>query len=279
MAQFTLVDAHAHLQEEVLEGHVPGVMARAAAAGVRWIICNGTHENDWAQTAEIARAYAGVVPCFGLHPWFVCERSAGWLERLEEHLLAVPSGVGEIGLDRWHEPRDEATQELVFRQQLELARRLGRPVVIHCLRAWGWLMDVLRDTGAPSAGMLLHAYGGPPDLIRPLASMGGYFSFAGDVLEERRKKKRASLLAVPLDRLLIETDAPAMLPPEGARPHVVLGDEGEIWNEPANLPAIAEGISGLLGLSSGELAAVTCENAQRLFGGIGCRPIDSPEHA
>jgi len=275
MAQLSLVDAHAHLQEEVLEGHVPGVMARAAEAGVRWIVCNGTHENDWEQVAELARTYPGVVPCFGLHPWFVAERSPEWLDRLEEHLLAMPSGVGEIGLDRWHEPRDEAAQEIVFRQQMALACRLERPVVIHCLRAWGWLMDVLRDTGAPRSGMLLHAYGGPPDLIGPLASMDGYFSFAGDVLEERRKKKRASLQAVPLDRLLIETDAPAMMPPEAARPHVVRGADGEAWNEPANLPSILEGVAGLIGVTPERLAEITRENAQRLLGGTGCRPIGS----
>lgn len=275
MAQLTLVDAHAHLQEEVLEEHLPGVMARAADAGVRWIVCNGTHENDWAQTAAIARTYSGVAPCFGLHPWFVSERSPEWLGRLEERLLAVPSGVGEIGLDRWHEPRDEAAQEVVFRQQLALARRLERPVVIHCLRAWGWLMEVLREVDVPPAGMLLHAYGGPPDLIRPLAGMGGFFSFAGDVLDERRRRKREALRAVPLDRLLIETDAPAMLPPESARPYVVRGAEGEVWNEPANLPAILEGIASLLGLAPERLADLTRQNAERLFGGIGCQPTGS----
>jgi TatD DNase family protein len=260
-----LIDAHNHLQEEVLEPHLPAVLQRARAAGVTGQVVNGTHEGDWEQVRALAAAHPEVVPCFGLHPWFVGERQAGWCERLRELLGAVPAAVGEIGLDRWLERPNLAAQEEVFVAQLRLARELQRPVMIHCLRAWGWLREVLEREG-PLPGLLIHAYGGAADMLAPLAAQGALFSFGGGVLDERKRRARLALQAVPLERLLIETDAPALLPPEPYRPHVTVGERGELLNEPANLPAILAGIAKLRGLPPDELAAITWENAGRLLG-------------
>ena len=170
-----LIDAHNHLQEEVLEPHLPAVLQRARAAGVTCQVVNGTHEGDWAQVRALAAAHPEVVPCFGLHPWFVGERQAGWCERLRELLVAVPAGVGEIGLDRWQERPDLAAQEEVFVAQLRLARELQRPAMVHCLRAWGWLREVLEREG-PLPGLLIHAYGGAADMLAPLAARYAGFS-------------------------------------------------------------------------------------------------------
>lgn len=262
-----LLDAHNHLQEEVLAPHLPGVLQRARQAGVSCQLVNGTHEGDWAQVRELARQHPGIIPCFGLHPWFVRERSARWLEVLEEFLTSTPSAVGEIGLDRWIEDRDEPAQEQVFIAQLQLARRLERPVMIHCLKAWGWFLDILQREPLPP-GLLIHAYGGAPDIIPKLATRGAFFSFGGSVLDERKLRARKSLQAVPLDRLLVETDAPALLPPEPYRPHMVAGERGELYNEPANLPAILEEIAELRGLSPDELREITWRNARALLGDL-----------
>lgn len=258
-------DAHNHLQEEVLIPHLPGVMARARQAGVRRMICNGTHEGDWERVLELSREYEEIVPCFGLHPWFVQERSARWVERLEEYLDAAPAAVGEIGLDRWVQERDEVAQEEVFRAQLDVARRRGLPVMVHCLRAWGWLLKVLESEGVPEAGMVIHAYGGSAELLPELAAMGAYFSFGGSVLDERRQKAREALKRVVLQRLLVETDAPALPPPEAYREHVVLGDGGEAYNEPANLPAILRGLAEVRGETEEVVRRVCWENGKRLL--------------
>jgi TatD DNase family protein len=225
--------------------------------------CNGTAEDDWQDVLDLATAHTDILPFFGLHPWFVKDRSPDWLTNLRSFLDAVPSAIGEIGLDRHIQDRDEAAQEEVFRAQLALAVDRELPVTIHCLKAWGWLLDVLADI--PSLPpMLIHAYGGSAEVVQPLTTMGAYFSFGGSVLGQNHLRARAALQAVPLDRLLIETDAPALLPPEPYRPHALETADGERYNEPANLPAIAEGVAELLRVSSGSLIAITAENAARL---------------
>lgn len=259
----TLLDAHNHLQEEVLVPYVAGILERARAAGVGEMWCNGTAEDDWQAVLDLATAHREIVPFFGLHPWFVKDRSPDWLARLEHFLDAVPSGVGEVGLDRYLEDRDEPAQEAVFRAQLALASERGLPVSVHCLRAWGWLLEVLA-TLDPLPRLLIHAYSGSAEVVQALTAMGAYFSFGGNVLGPNHLRARAALLAVPLDRLLIETDAPALLPPAGLRPHVLQTGAGESYNEPANLPCIAEGIAELRGLSLDQLTDITNENASRL---------------
>ncbi len=263
-----LVDAHNHVQEEVLAPYLPDVMRRAAEAGVTGMVVNGTSEADWPEVLRLSREYPGIIPCFGLHPWFVGERSPDWLDRLEEYLDAAPSAIGEIGLDRWLRDRDETAQEQCFRQQLALAQRRGLPVMVHCLRAWGWLLEVLREAGPLPAGLLVHAYGGAPELLPELTAMGAHFSFAGNVLDPARQRARAALAAVPLERLLVETDAPAMLPPAPFRPFVIMTPEGEALNEPANLPAVVAGVAQLLDVSPDALKQVLAVNVQHLLGGI-----------
>ena len=181
--------------------------------------------------------------------------------------MSLRSAIGEIGLDRWIEDRDEPAQEEVFVAQLRLARRLERPVMIHCLKAWGWLLEILPREPLPP-GLLIHAYGGAPDIIPQLVRMGAFFSFGGSVLDERKLRARKSLQAVPLDRLLVETDAPALLPPEQFRPHAVTGERGEFYNEPANLPAVLEGIAELRDMSPDELREITWHNARALLGDL-----------
>ncbi|NCO33286.1 MAG: TatD family hydrolase [Armatimonadetes bacterium] len=241
-----LIDCHVHLQEEVMEPVLDEVLLRARQGGVRRFVCHGTHEGDWERVLQLSRDSADIVPCFGLHPWYVNDRSDRWLSRLEVCLDAVPSAIGEIGLDSWVEDRDEAAQEEVFRAQLHLAIQRGLPVMVHCVRAWGWLMDVLREVTTPAAGVLLHAYSGPADLVEPLTEMGAYFSFGGTVLKPGNTRLRAALLTVPPDRLLVEIDAPALLPPETHRPFSFQDAEGSVMHEPAALPVVQHGGRRLL---------------------------------
>jgi len=267
MAMTGLVDCHLHLQDPDLAGRLDEVLGRARAAGVERLVVNGSSEDDWPAVLDLARRLPEVVPCFGLHPWYVGERSSRWIEALEGHLAAVPSAVGEIGLDQWKKGLDEGAQEECFRAQVDLARRLRRPAMVHCVQAWGWLLDVLGRDPLP-AGLLVHAFGGSVEAMGRLADLGAFFSFAGDTLEERKTHKREAARAAPLDRILVETDAPDMLPPPAFRRASVRDDRGRERNEPANLPDVLRGIAALRGEPEERLAAAVGENARRLLGSL-----------
>ena len=111
--------------------------------------------------ADPARSYPKLIPSFGYHPWYVKERSPDWQTVLVRHLDAVPSAIGEVGLDRWIKDHDLAPQEEVFVWQLRLAAERNLPVSIHCLQAWGRLLELLRAGPCPRCGFLLHSFGGP----------------------------------------------------------------------------------------------------------------------
>lgn len=261
MMSLRLVDNHVHLQDPKFGEDLESVMGRVVEAGIAWLACNGTREEDWPRVLELSRRFPNIIPCFGLHPWYVGQRSADWRETLGRFLETPGSCLGEIGLDRWMEPRDETAQEEVFRVQLRLAKQLIRPASIHCLRAWGWLMEVLRQESPFTSGLLIHAYGGSAELITPLAEMGAYFSFAGNILEERKTKAREALRHVPLDRLLLESDAPDLLPPPAFR-RPGLGASHQVErNEPAHLPLVLDGMANILECSPDHLAETLWQNS------------------
>ena len=264
-----LVDAHVHLQDPALRARLPEVLARASESGVQCYLSNGSEPADWAEVERLAAERPEVVPFLGLHPWYAANAAEGWLDDLARRIERLRAGVGEIGIDRWKEGLDPKAQEEAFRAQLELAARLGRPATIHCLRAWGWLMDVIRSQPAFPDRFLLHAFGGPAELIRPLADRGAYFSFSGDALDERKVRRRIALRTVPPDRLLLETDAPDILVPEHHRRVPTFRDEeGRERSEPASLADVLRGSARLLGESEKALAERVWANARRFLGDL-----------
>lgn len=263
------IDTHVHLQDESFAPDLEPVVVRARQAGVVTMVCNGTCQNDWPRVIKQAREYADIVSFLGLHPWFIKTRTGEWLEELEKRLIDHPGGLGEIGLDRCARDCDEKVQEAVFRQQLDLAARLHRPATVHCVQAWGALMEILHAQRELPTAMMIHAYGGPAELIGPLAKMNVYFSFAASVLEPRREKARRALQAVPEDRLLLETSSPELIPSELYRSEgSKLMAEGRGRNEPANLPRFAPAIAELRGWSVHRLAEVTTQNAREFLKGL-----------
>ncbi len=263
-----LVDIHLHLQDPVFEGELDSIVHQALESGLAGLVVNGSEEADWEPVLELAGRYPLVIPCLGLHPWYVPGRSQKWLERLESLLRTSRAGVGEIGLDRWIEPRDEKAQEEAFRLQLALARRYQRPAMIHCLKAWGWMMDLLRSEGPLPDGLLFHAFGGAVEFIEPLTMLGAYFSFGGNVLEEKRARMRAAFQSVPLDRILVESDAPDLLPPEPFRPFAIRDAQGKLRNSPANLPAYFPALAELRGEEPVALSRIVWDNSLRFLRGL-----------
>lgn len=261
-----LYDAHNHLQDDRLDPFRPQVMADLVQTDLGEAVVNGSSDDDWQAVADLAEAHAWVRPSFGLHPWYVRERQEGWAERLAAWLNRYPQApVGEIGLDRWIENPDIPAQVECFRTQMTLAVNLERPVTIHCLRAWGLLEEELRQIELPSRGFLLHSYGGPVEMIPGFVKKGAYFSLSPYFGHPRKAAQLEVFKSVPLDRLLAETDAPDMWPPDDLNPHP-LTSGSQTLNHPANLRVSYELLARIRQMPVDELAGHLEENYRRLFG-------------
>lgn len=262
-----LYDAHNHLQDERLAPALDEIISQAQAAGIERCVVNGTCEDDWPKVAELAEKHPDFVqPAFGLHPWRVVERSSHWLQDLTDYLDRFETAtLGECGLDRWIKNSDFDAQWDVFTTQLSLAATRNLPLSVHCLQAWGALLDILRTQPRPERGFLMHSYGGAADLVAELANLGAYFSFSGAFLEPRKDKARAAFRRVPPDRILIETDAPDMLPPPSNRVLELSDAEGRPLNHPANLPSIFSGLAQVLEIDQAALGTTLAQNFRTFF--------------
>jgi TatD DNase family protein len=208
-----------------------------------------------------------VQPSFGVHPWYVKEQPEDWLAVLETYLQRFPkAGIGEIGLDRWIENADVDLQVRMMRAQLNLAARDDRPATIHCLRAFGLLDELLRTNARPARGFLLHSYGGPVEMVEGFAKLGAYFSVSPYFLHERKARQWDTFRRVPLDRLLVETDAPDMWPPDEINPRPLRDNADKPINHPANIDLMYRELAKLRGLSVEALAAQVEQNFVTLFG-------------
>lgn len=275
-------DAHNHLQDETLTRHLPAIVRQLAALPLEAAVVNGTGEADWPRVSDLARAHPWIIASYGVHPWDAGNRTPAWYDRLRAQLVAEPgAAVGEVGLDRWmiddarpDDPRltglrraTMSEQTEVFVTQFTLAAELGRPVTVHGLRAWRELADLLPTLPRAPRGLLLHAYSGPRALIPTFAAAGAYFSFNGAFLDPRKAAVKDAYLDVPADRLLVETDAPAMPPPQIWRTHKLPpGPDGNAPNHPANLEAAYAGLAALRGQTVPDLAEQVRANFIRLFG-------------
>jgi len=252
-------------------------------AGVHYVAVNGCCEADWGDVQAMHEEYAGqVVPNFGLHPWFLQGRTEGWLGGLRRALERNPeAGLGECGLDKTPRIVSHTTLEVqaeILTQQLRLAKELERPVSLHCVRAWGKMTELLQKEGPFPRGVLLHSFAGPAEVVKGLSRINAFFSVSLSVLRSpKRDRVRAALKAVPLDRLLLETDSPDALcsvPSSGweggedlARPTPVDGLPGGV-NHPGNLLAVLDVVSHLIEVPSELVARHTYRNACRFF----CKP-------
>lgn len=314
----TLYDAHNHLQDAWLASHRDRVFADLTAVGIARAVVNGTCETDWPDVAALAKFSPIVHPSYGLHPWDAGNRTPDWQQKLLTRLDADPhAAVGEIGLDRWildrarpDDPRLSglrraplAEQTEVFAWQFSLAAERNLPASIHCLDAFGLLLDALRTMPRPARGFLLHAYSGSAELAKEFAALGAYFSFNGSFLSPgplnplspsptaipnfpalgdakgqpvsrslvdlspRHLRRLEFFRQIPADRLLVETDAPAMrLPARLERFSLPTTADGFVPNHPANLVAAYAGLAELRGVTLESLATQVRENFLRLFG-------------
>jgi len=276
-----LYDAHQHFHFDQLTPHRAIITADLARIGLKTAVVNGTNEEEWLVVAALAAGYGWILPSYGLHPWDAGNRSAGWLPALRQQLVADPrAGVGEVGLDRWiidgispDDPRiaglrvasiDEQSE--VFAAQLALAAELDRAASIHCVQAWGKLLELLKATPRAARGFLLHGYAGPAEMIADFTALGAYYSFNIQLLEPKHSTRLENFRQIPAERLLVETDAPTK-PPAGSLNRFPLPgtSDGSPINHPANIIVAYEALAKLRGISVDELAMQVEKNFARLF--------------
>lgn len=203
-----LLDAHLHLQDARFDGLRGDILARARASGVGRFFCNATQESDWDRVLELGEAVEEVVPFVGIHPWFADQASGKWYVRLET-LARDDCFIGETGLDRRSKVKMEI-QEEVFAGHLELACRYNTPLVIHCVKAWGKLLEHLEAArcGFVNPPIMIHSFSGSLEIMERLLHLGAFISFSSALLNPQRSRLRQVFMEVPLDRLLLESDSP-----------------------------------------------------------------------
>lgn len=270
-------DAHLHLQDPRLKDHLPQMLNAMPTLGIRSVVTNGTHAGDWPGVAALAHVHRWIIPSFGLHPWWVAQRPSDWANTLERMLRDHPrAAIGEVGLDRWiltapasrrpAPPAPLGEQAEVLRVQLSLAAALDRPVTLHGLRSWPELLALLRESPRLPRGFLVHAYSGPEALVSALLDLGAHFSFNAGLAFRPGSVSSGIFVGLPADRILVETDAPAMpLPRE--RQGFTLPDDahGEV-NHPGNLLVAYAALAAERGTDVPTLAATVAHNHARLFG-------------
>lgn len=259
-------DAHLHRQDPALAsalGATP-VFDHVAAQ-----VSNGTHPDDWDAVGAVPSTGATrVLKAYGVHPWRVDNLPDDWERRLRACLKSGAVSVGEIGLDHWIKVRDGRHQLSVFETQLQIAHDLALPPTLHCLRAWGLLIDALRSGPVLQRGFLMHGFGGSREVLFQLLDMGGFFSFSAYAADPARKRMRDAIRACPGDRLLAETDAPDMVPPAEACQHPLTGPDGARLHHPLEIATSYALIAGLRGVALEGLAGQIQDNFQRLFGPV-----------
>jgi TatD DNase family protein len=264
----TLVDTHTHLDAAALGGSLPGLLERARAAGVAWMVAVGTAPDDWDLYRDLARDHPGCLRhTVGIHPCSVESHWAEWAAKLEGHWAApgtpAPVALGECGLDRFHLPKDRAEAERVlglqkaaFAFQLALARKVGCPLVIHSRGAFRECVEMIDASGVDWARVVFHCFSEGEAEMRELNTRGGRGSITGILTYKNADAVRAATRAQGLGRLMIETDAPFLAPV----PH-----RGKT-NEPAFLRHTAEYAASFLGVGLDELADRTTANARAFYG-------------
>jgi len=250
-----LVDTHCHLDFPEFDADREAVLERAQAAGVGQILIPGVEIEHSRRSLALAEQFPNVYVAIGLHPNSAAQFSPALLAEiraLANHPKVV--GIGEIGIDLYWRKISRTEQEAVFRAQLELADEMGKPVIIHNRDAHAEVMAVLRER-RPAAGCVLHAFSGDEAMAEEAVRLGFYLGVDGPLTYKKNDALRAIFAAVPLENILIETDAPYLTPQthRGKR------------NEPAYIRYVAEKLADIRQVSLETVAEATTRNAARLF--------------
>jgi len=250
-----LVDTHAHLDDASFGPDEDAMFARAESSGVRRWVVPGIERGNWEAIEALSHRQQGVYPAYGLHPLFIDRHR-------DDHLADLPAwldghgavAVGEIGLDWYVEGLDPARQREMFTRQLEIAKEHDLPVIVHARRAFEETVHTLRRIGGLRG--VVHSFAGSEEQARQLFDLGFHIGIGGPVTYERANRIRRVVASMPLEWLLLETDAPDQ--PCSHR-------RGE-RNEPAFMTDVLEAVASLRETTIAVIAEATTTNAVAVFG-------------
>lgn len=250
------VDTHAHLDDRQFNDDRAEAIQRSFAADVRCIITVGTDLGSSRAAIALAQQYGSIYAAVGVHPHDAAQVGSDTLQKLlqyarDDRVVAI----GEIGLDFYRNLSPHDRQKETFVAQLELARQVNKPVIIHDRDAHAETMAILRDKGRNWRGVL-HCFSGDREMALEAIQMGLYISFAGPVTFDNARRLQELARELPLERMLIETDCPYLAP----QPHRAQR------NEPGYVRWVAAKIAALRGMPLERVAEVTTDNARQLFG-------------
>lgn len=250
-----LVDTHCHLDVAEFDADREAVVARARAAGVHAQVVPAIDHAGWPGLKAACAAHAGLHSAYGLHPMFLAMHQPAHLQALETWIERErPVAVGECGLDFYVEGLDRDAQARYFDAQLAIARAHALPVVVHARRAVEAVIAAFRRH--PGTRGVVHSYGGSPEQARQLWDLGIHLGIGGPVTYPRANTVRRVAATIPIEQLLLETDAPDQ----------PLSTHRGQRNEPARLVDVCAAIADLREMDAAELAAATTRNAVALFG-------------
>ena len=254
-----LIDTHCHLDAAEFAADRDAVVARAISCGVAAIVVPAVEPKNFAAVRDCCTRYSGCVPAYGIHPLYLDRVDETALIMLREWLVQESAGahpavaLGEIGLDFFVPGFDAARQEHFFVEQLKIARDLGLPVLLHVRRAVDQVLKCLRRVGVK--GGIAHAFNGSRQQADEFIKLGFKLGFGGALTFSGSTRIRQLAANLPLDAIVLETDAPDMAPE-------FIGRER---NSPEYLPQIAAQFAGLRGISPDEVAFATSANALALL--------------
>lgn len=249
-----LYDTHAHLDDEMFDGDRAAVIEKIRNSGVGRLNNIGSDMQSSRTSIGLAEKYDFIYAAVGVHPsetGGMTDADIDELRRMAAHKKVV--AIGEIGLDYHYEDTERETQKYWLRRQLELVRELNMPVVIHDRESKGECMEILKEKGISNG--VIHCFSGSAETAAEFLKMGFHISFTGVLTFKNAKKAIRALEAIPMERLLIETDCPYMAPEpfRGTR------------NDSSLVYRVAEKIAEVKGFSVEDTVRITCENALRLF--------------
>lgn len=251
-----LIDTHVHLNANQYDDDLQEVIDRALSEGIDRMFVVGFDTKTIERTMKLIDQYDFIYGIIGWHPVDAIDctdERLEWIESLSKHPKII--GIGEMGLDYHWDKSPKDIQKDVFRKQIALAKRVQLPIIIHNREATQDCVDILKEENASEVGGIMHSFSGSNEIADEILKMNFYVSLGGPVTFKNAKQPKEVAKHVPLDRLLVETDAPFL------SPHPYRGKR----NEPARVKLVAEQIAELRGLTYEEVCEATTENAERLF--------------
>lgn len=252
-----LIDTHVHLNAHQYDEDLTEVIQRAQENGVDRMIVVGFDKETIERALILAEQYPFIYIAIGWHPVDAIDLTddlLNWIEEIASTNNKVVA-IGEIGLDYHWDKSPKDIQAQVFRQQIQLAKRLKLPIIIHNREAMADCLTILQEEGAYEVGGVMHSFSGSVESMKQALNLNFYISLGGPVTFKNAKQPKAVAQAVPIDKLLVETDAPYLTP------HPFRGKR----NEPAHVKLVAEEIARLRNISYEDLATLTTKNAEKLF--------------